>query len=108
MSAEEVWLSPSVDEWLRQAQGSARLREKFKKAKKAIRMMREAGPAYPSFCTHQMNDLKGPGDETIWNSYVENNTSQAWRMYWIRRPDGAIQIVSIGPHDHEPGTQPQT
>ncbi len=106
MSAEEVRFSPSVDRWLRDARETPRLQEKFKKAKKAIRMMREVGPAYPSFCTHQMNDLKGPGGVTIWNSYVENNTSQAWRMYWTRQADGSIQIVSIGPHDHNPGEQP--
>lgn len=106
MSGERVVFSPSVDDWLRAAKGSAQLREKFKKAQKAIRMMREAGPTYPSFCTHQMQHLKGPGDVPIWNSYVENKTPQAWRMYWVRRDDGAVQIVSIGPHDHEPGIQP--
>lgn len=106
MTAETVWLSPSVDEWLREAERTPRLKEKFKKAKRAIRMMVEAGPTYPSFCTHQMENLKGPGGATIWNSYVENKTPQAWRMYWVRCDDGSIQVVSIGPHDHDPGEQP--
>ncbi|HPY24908.1 MAG TPA: hypothetical protein PLK19_11360 [Mycobacterium sp.] len=53
-----------------------------------------------------MQYLKGPNGVTIWNSYIENRTPQAWRMYWVRCDDGAIQIVSIGPHDHRPGTQP--
>lgn len=108
MSSETVWLSPSVDEWLKAAKNSPKLRDRFKKATRAIRMMREAGPAYPSFCTHQMRYLKGPGGVTIWNSYVENKTPQAWRMYWVRCEDGSIQIISIGPHDHEPGSQPGT
>ena len=106
MSAEDVWLSPSVDEWLRAAKESRRWNEKFKKAQKAIRLMIESGPTHPSFCTHQMDTLKGPGGATIWNSYVENKTPQAWRMYWVRCEDGSIQIVSIGPHDHDPGDQP--
>ena len=103
--AETVWFSPSVDAWLRDAATSGQLREKFKKAKRAIRVMREVGPSHPSFCTHQMENLKGPGDAQIWNSYVENKTPQAWRMYWVRCDDGSIQIVSIGPHDHKPGEQ---
>jgi hypothetical protein len=27
-------------------------------------------------------------------------------MYWMRCDDESIQIISIGPHDHEPGEQP--
>jgi hypothetical protein len=106
VSGETVWFSSNVEEWLSAEAAKPKQGEKFKKAKKAIRMMREVGPAYPSFNTHQMDTLKGPGDATIWNSYVENITSQAWRMYWVRCDDGSIQIVSIGPHDHEPGEQP--
>jgi len=101
-----VWVSPSVDQWLQLAKDTPSLRDKFKKAQRAIRMMREAGPTYPSFCTHKMEHLKGPNDAQIWNSYVENKTPQAWRMYWVRCDDGSIQIVSIGPHDHDPGEQP--
>ncbi|BBZ48584.1 hypothetical protein H7H82_03940 [Mycobacterium heidelbergense] len=104
--AETVWLSPSVDAWLHHAHDTRRLKDKFKKAQRAIRIMRQAGPSYPSFCTHQMEHLPGPGGATIWNSYVENKTPQAWRMYWVRCDDGSIQIVSIGPHDHYPGEQP--
>lgn len=106
MSAETVWTSPKVDEWLRVAKDSPHLQEKFKKAKRAIRIMREAGPKHPSFCTHKMQHLKGPGGAIIWNSYIENRTPQAWRMYWVRCDDGSLQIVSLGPHDHTPGMQP--
>ena len=90
MNAETVWLSPTVDDWLRFARETPRLNEKYKKAVRAIRILREAGPSYPSFCTHQMDELKGPGGVTIWNSYVENKTPQAWRMYWVRCEDGSI------------------
>lgn len=106
MSGETVRVSPNVDRWLRLAESSPQLGEKFKKVKRAIRMMREVGPTYPSFCTHHMDYLKGPEGATIWNSYVENKTSQAWRMYWMRCGDGSIQVISIGPHDHKPGEQP--
>jgi len=102
---EAVELSPDVDAWFRSAQGTPRLQEKFKKAKKAVKNMREVGPHYSAFETHQMNHLKGPGGLTIWNSYVENHTSNAWRMYWVWR-GSTVYVVSIGPHDHTPGQQP--
>lgn len=101
-----VSLAPAVDEWLRCAKVVPWLEDRFKKAKKAIRLMREIGPEHPGFNTHQMQHLKGPGDSPIWNSYVENSSSNAWRMYWVYQDDGGIYIVSIGPHTHAPGKQP--
>ncbi len=35
----------------------------------------------------------------LWESYVENKTPSAWRVWWIYGPaDGQITIVTIGPH----------
>lgn len=100
-----VDLAPDVDNWLRCAKDAPWLKSRFKKARKAIRMMRDVGPSHPGFETHKMQHLKGPDDLPIWNSYVENNTSNAWRMYWVYGEGGLIYIISIGPHDHTPGEQ---
>ena len=100
-----VVLSPDVSAWFEMARSTPGLAVKFRKAKKAIKNMRDDGPHYPAFETHQMKILKGPGDRPIWNSYVENHTSGAWRMYWVWK-ESTVYIVSIGPHDHTPGTQP--
>jgi hypothetical protein len=100
-----VELAPEVDAWFRTAADTPSLRDKFKKAKKALKNMREVGPHYPAFETHAMNHLKGPDGATIWNSYVENHTSNAWRMYWLWKKS-TVYVVSIGPHDHDPGQQP--
>ena len=67
--------------------------------------MRDVGPHYPAFETHQMKILKGPDDQPMWNSYVENHTSGAWRMYWVWK-GSTVYVVSIGPHDHTPMVQP--
>src|SRR5699024_2894521 len=79
---------------------------RFKKARKAIELMRNVGPSHPGFKTHQMSNLRGPNGHSIWNSYVENATPKAWRMYWIYDGDGGIFILSMGPHTHTPGVQP--
>ena len=102
---EGVELSPDVDVWFRLAKDTPRLREKFKKAKKAVKNMRDIGPHYPAFETHPMKTLKGPGGSTIWNSYVENRNPNTWRMYWVWK-GSVVYILSLGPHDHKPGDQP--
>jgi hypothetical protein len=37
----------------------------------------------------------GPKGEDVWESYVENNTPLAWRIFWCYTPDGGIQIITI-------------
>ncbi len=100
-----VDLSPALTEWFKLAQRTPALTSRYKKAKKAIKNMRDVGPSHPGFHTHKMENLPGPGGVPIWNSYVENHAPNAWRMYWIRENDGVIYVLSIGPHDHSPGQQ---
>ena len=102
-----VDLAPDVDNWLRCAKETPWLESRFKKARKAIKILREVGPSHPGFHTHPMDHLKGPDGVTIWNSYVENAAPNAWRMYWIWAPEGRIYVVSLGPHSHTPGVQPE-
>ncbi|MGB3352694.1 MAG: hypothetical protein WBB00_07960 [Mycobacterium sp.] len=99
----KVTLSPGVDAWLRKAKDAPALIPKYKKVRKAIRFMREVGPSHPGFETHAMSNLKGPEGRQIWNSYIENHTPGAWRMYWIYGTDGEVYVTSVGPHDHAPG-----
>lgn len=35
----------------------------------------------------------------MWESYVENNTPSAWRIWWFDGPgDEVITVVDVGPH----------
>lgn len=79
------------------------LRIKCKKIRKALKLLREHGPTYPGLNTHSMNVFRGPGGETIWNSYVENGTPNAWRIFWLYGGPDEIFVLSVGPHDHTPG-----
>ncbi len=97
-----VVLSPGLNEWLIAAKADPSLRAKFRKVVKAIELMRTQGPSYPGFHTHQMRHLAGYDGRRIWNSYVENRTPGAWRMYWIYDDEGGIYVLSVGPHDHTP------
>jgi hypothetical protein len=47
---------------------------------------------------HDYQSIPGPGGVPLWESYVENKTPSAWRIWWIYGPDdGQITIVTIGP-----------
>jgi hypothetical protein len=69
------------------------------KVRKALRQLRDFGPSYPSLNSHKYQSLQGPGGEELWESYVENHTTRAWRIWWIYGPHSSeITIVSVGPH----------
>lgn len=70
---------------------------KKKKARKALRLLAEKGPDYPSLCTHQMQGRTIDGD-AVWISYVENKTPGAWRIHWMYWGKDAIRVLYIGPH----------
>jgi len=72
---------------------------KLKKIKKALRLLQHAGPRHPGLHSHGYTSVPGPGGEQLWESYVENRTPSAWRIWWIYGPgDGQLTIVTIGPH----------
>ncbi|MGO1054900.1 hypothetical protein [Crossiella sp. CA198] len=72
---------------------------KLKKVRKALRLLAQAGPRHPGLHSHDYKSVPGPGGATLWESYVENRTPSAWRIWWIYGPDdGQITIVTIGPH----------
>ena len=72
---------------------------KHRKVLKTIRILRDLGPAYPSLHSHKYQSLTGPNNEDIWESYVENQTPGAWRLFWCyaRHPD-VIILITVGPH----------
>lgn len=72
---------------------------KLKKTKKALRLLRDVGHSHPGLNSHKYHSLTGPNGEEVWESYVENKTPGAWRVWWVygQEPDTLI-IVTLGPH----------
>ena len=72
--------------------------KKLKKVRKTLGQI-EINPRHPGLNSHQYESLSGPAGEPIWESYVENQTPGAWRVWWWYGPDnGSITILTIGPH----------
>lgn len=73
-------------------------------AKKLAKIRRTLGriqqnPRHPGLNSHKYDSIEGVNGEEVWESYVENNTPSAWRVFWHYGPaQRAITIVTIGPH----------
>lgn len=71
---------------------------KWKKVRKALLLI-EQDPRYPGLNSHPYQSIKPLNGGTVWESYVENHTPSAWRIWWEYGPqDGDLTIVTIGPH----------
>ena len=71
---------------------------KLKRVKKALGLL-QTDPNYPSLHSHKYTSLAGANGEDLWDSYVENKTPSAWRVYWHYGPGpGIITVVTISPH----------
>lgn len=77
----------------------AKYPDKRKKVKKAIGFLEDPGPSYPGLNTHTMKGKMANNGETIYISYVENHTPQAWRIYWCYWGPDDIRVLYVGPHE---------
>lgn len=72
--------------------------KKLKKVRKALGLLQD-DPRYPGLNSHKYSSLSGAQGEDVWDSYVENNTPAAWRIFWHYGPDeSVITVLTIGPH----------
>ena len=92
----QLKLVPKVEETI--ADLAARDRRRHRKATKCLGLL-EADPTYPGLNSHPYENVKGPLGETVWESYLENKTPSAWRVWWFYGPEqGHITVVDMGPH----------
>lgn len=54
---------------------------------------------HPSLHTHKYDDMEGPNGEEIFESYAQNNTPGAYRIFWFYGPGKKeITVVAITQH----------
>lgn len=84
--------------WLVLEDLERRDRRKALKVTKALDIL-ATNLRHPGLQSHPFITMRGPAGETVWESYVENRTPGAWRVWWFYGPDeGMITVVEIGPH----------
>ncbi len=72
--------------------------QKLKRVRKCLGLL-ENDPRHSGLNSHKHSELQGANKEDLWESYVENNTPSAWRVFWHYGPGkGVITIVAITPH----------
>lgn len=59
-------------------------------------------PRHPGLSSHEISDLSRRYGMKVWESYLENNTPSAGRIFWVYGPDkNDITIISIEPHPED-------
>ena len=96
---QELWMS------LRQKYRSGTINKNdeklYKKWGNALKKLSE-DPNYPSLKTHEIAPLSKRYGIKVWQSYLENKTSDAMRMYWVYGPDKCeITIIGLEPHPED-------
>ncbi|MPZ79336.1 MAG: hypothetical protein GEV28_02655 [Actinophytocola sp.] len=95
----ELLFSDEANKVLDDLEAKNQYAPKLRKVNKALDLLEQAGPSYPGLRSHAYHSVPGPDGATLWESYVENKTPSAWRIWWIYGPDdGQLSVVTIGPH----------
>jgi hypothetical protein len=59
-------------------------------------------PRYPGLCSHEIEPLSRIAGLKIWESYIENNTPAAGRIFWVYGPGkNEISILGFEPHPED-------
>ncbi len=61
------------------------LEKRHKAVQKTLQFLKH-NPRYPSLQTHKFTSMIGPLGEPIFESYVEQNTPAAYRIFWYYGP----------------------
>jgi hypothetical protein len=81
--------------------GGANEQAKLKKIRRALKRLEE-DPRHPGLASHPYESFPVDRDVKVWDSYVENRTPSAWRIFWCYGPDegkeAVITVLAITPH----------
>ena len=70
----------------------------LKAVRKTLGLM-ETNLKHPGLKTHKYQSIKGPRGEEIFEAYAQNQTPNAYRIFWYYGPEkNQISIVAIVPH----------
>lgn len=73
----------------------------YKKMGKAMALLSH-DPKHPGLHSHEITALSRRYGVKVWQSYLENKTSSAGRIYWIYGPGkNDITIIGLEPHPED-------
>jgi hypothetical protein len=92
-----------ADEMLSALENDPAQEARLKKVRKALKHL-ESNPRHPGLHSHPYESFPVDRNVKVWDSYVENNTPSAWRIFWRygpNEPDAdlpVITVLAITPH----------
>ena len=70
----------------------------YRKLGKAMRLISD-NPRHPGLHSHEITSLSARYGMKVWESYLENNTPGAGRVFWVYGPEkGGITLIGLDPH----------
>lgn len=73
----------------------------YKKIGKALVLLAN-DPRHPGLNSHEISSLTARYGQKVWESYLENKTPAAGRIFWTYGPgQGDITIIAIEPHPND-------
>ncbi len=76
-------------------------KKKFKKLVKALTYLGK-NPKHNSLATHEIKTLSKKFGMKVWQSYIENKTPSAGRIFWVYGPwKEEITVIGIEPHPED-------
>ena len=98
MNKWEIVFTPEGDTDLTNLENDPSKKRILKDVRKALAYM-ETNLRHPSLNTHEYHSVSGPKGEKIFESYAQQNTPGAYRIFWYYGPDqGIISVIAITPH----------
>ena len=94
---EIFWTETAKAQFMR-LKADRSLAKRYKAVKKTFQLI-ASNPRHPGLRTHEFSTLKGSNGEKIFESYAEQKTPAAYRVFWCYGPDkNQITIIAITQH----------
>ena len=76
--------------------------EKLRRQMGKAMALLSSNPRHPGLHSHEITSLTARYGLKVWESYLENNTPRAGRIFWCYGPDqGSITIIGLEPHPED-------
>ena len=73
----------------------------YRKIGKAMYLLSQ-NPRHPGLKSHEISSLSKRYGMKVWESYLENKTPAAGRLFWVYGPSqGDITIIGLEPHPND-------
>lgn len=96
---KEFW--DALQTKVRSGQAGKNEQKLYRQVGKAMRLLSET-PRHPGLQSHEITALTARYGMKVWESYLENNTPGAGRIFWAYGPNqGDITVVGLEPHPND-------